>query len=72
MQGRSGVDALVGGVIATEGDFVDQAYGNLWWTILLIALITFVLLVRAFRSVILPIKAILLNSGNSASSEPKM
>ena len=60
--------SLVGGRIATEGDFVDQAYGNLWWTILLIAFITFVLLVRAFRSVILPIKAILLNILSVAAS----
>jgi putative drug exporter of the RND superfamily len=61
-------DALVGGTLASGGDFIDQAYGNLWWTILLIAFITFVLLVRAFRSVILPIKAILLNILSVAAS----
>lgn len=61
-------DALVGGSIATDGDFIDQAYGNLWWTILLISFITFVLLVRAFRSVILPVKAIVLNIISVAAS----
>jgi RND superfamily putative drug exporter len=61
-------DALVGGSIATDGDFIGQAYGNLWWTILLISFITFVLLVRAFRSVILPLKAIGLNIISVAAS----
>jgi RND superfamily putative drug exporter len=61
-------DALVGGSIATDGDFIDQAYGNLWWTVLLISFITFILLIRAFRSVILPLKAIVLNIISVAAS----
>src|SRR5690606_13142754 len=61
-------EALVGGSIASDGDFIDTAYGSLWWTISLIALITFVLLVRAFRSVILPLKAIILNIISVAAS----
>jgi RND superfamily putative drug exporter len=54
-------DITVGGAIATGGDFVDQAYGQLPLMIAAISLITFVLLVRAFRSLILPLKALFLN-----------
>jgi RND superfamily putative drug exporter len=54
-------DVKVGGTIASDGDFVDKAYGQLPLMIGAIALITFVLLVRAFRSLILPLKALVLN-----------
>jgi putative drug exporter of the RND superfamily len=54
-------DISVGGAIATGGDFVDKAYGQLPLMIAAISLITFVLLVRAFRSLILPLKALFLN-----------
>jgi RND superfamily putative drug exporter len=51
----------VGGFAATGGDFVEDTYGQLPLMIGVISLVTFVLLLRAFRSVILPLKAILLN-----------
>jgi RND superfamily putative drug exporter len=54
-------DVKVGGTIASDGDFVDKAYGQLPLMIGAISLITFVLLVRAFRSLILPLKALALN-----------
>jgi RND superfamily putative drug exporter len=42
-------------------DFVDAVYGSFPLMIALIAIVTFVLLARAFRSLLLPLKAILLN-----------
>jgi RND superfamily putative drug exporter len=54
-------DAQVGGVIAQNSDFIDAVYGNFPLMILLIGVITFLLLARAFRSLLLPLKAVLLN-----------
>jgi len=54
-------DAQVGGVMAQNQDFIHAVYGNFPLMIALIAVITLILLARAFRSVILPIKAVLLN-----------
>jgi putative drug exporter of the RND superfamily len=56
-----GSDVRVGGQPASTSDFVDAVYGSFPLMIALIALITFVLLARAFRSLLLPAKAILLN-----------
>ncbi len=53
--------ARVGGAAAGDADFVASIYGNFPLMIGLIALVTFVLLVRAFRSLLLPVKALLLN-----------
>ncbi|MFB7652539.1 MULTISPECIES: MMPL family transporter [unclassified Streptomyces] len=51
----------VGGLPAQDADFVDAVYGNAWWIGGIIVLVTFVLLVRALRSVVLPLKALVLN-----------
>jgi len=51
----------VGGMIAGNLDFVDAIYGNFPLMIGLIVLLTFLFLVRAFRSVALPLKAVLMN-----------
>jgi RND superfamily putative drug exporter len=56
-----GPDVRVGGGPASNADFVDAVYGSFPLMIALITLTTFVLLARAFRSLLLPIKAILLN-----------
>ncbi len=53
--------ARVGGPAAGDTDFVAAIYGTFPLMVGLIALVTFVLLVRAFRSLLLPLKAILLN-----------
>ena len=53
--------ARVGGVAAGDADFVSAIYDSFPLMIGLIALVTFILLVRAFRSLLLPLKAILLN-----------
>jgi RND superfamily putative drug exporter len=51
----------VGGEAAASQDFVQSVYGDVPIMLALIALVTYVLLVRAFRSLLLPLKAILLN-----------
>jgi RND superfamily putative drug exporter len=51
----------LGGLPAQNHDFIEAVYGNFPLMIALIALITFVLLARAFRSLLLPLKAVLLN-----------
>ena len=53
--------AQVGGTALQSMDFVDSVYGAFPYTLAFIALITYVLLARAFRSLILPLKAVLLN-----------
>jgi uncharacterized membrane protein YdfJ with MMPL/SSD domain len=57
----SGVDVLAGGGPPSGVDFLDQAYGAFPWLVLGVLLLTYVLLLRAFRSVVLPLKAIILN-----------
>ncbi|MET3961860.1 putative membrane protein YdfJ with MMPL/SSD domain [Marmoricola sp. OAE513] len=55
------------GVIGVTGfgmaqvDFLHGVYGNFPLVLAIITLLTFVLLVRAFRSLLLPLKAVLLN-----------
>jgi RND superfamily putative drug exporter len=51
----------LGGLGAQNRDFIDAVYGNFPLMILLIAIVTFVLLARAFRSLLLPLKAVVLN-----------
>jgi RND superfamily putative drug exporter len=51
----------VTGVGAAQIDFLHAVYGNFPLMLSLIALLTYVLLVRAFRSLLLPLKAVLLN-----------
>jgi RND superfamily putative drug exporter len=55
-----GVVGIVGNG-ATVRDYSKAVFGHFPEVIALIALITFVLLVRAFRSLLLPLKAVLLN-----------
>ena len=54
-------DVLTGGDAAQSADFLDSVYGNFPLVIALIAGLTFLLLARAFRSVVIPLKAVLLN-----------
>ena len=49
-------------------DYIDVVYGNFPWVIALIALVTFLLLARAFRSLLLPLKAVLLNIASVAAT----
>jgi RND superfamily putative drug exporter len=56
-----GADVRVGGGPALNRDFIDAVYGNFPLMIALIGVVTFILLARAFRSLLLPLKAVLLN-----------
>jgi putative drug exporter of the RND superfamily len=56
-----GTDVKVGGQPASNADFIDAVYGSFPLMIALITITTFILLARAFRSLLLPAKAILLN-----------
>jgi RND superfamily putative drug exporter len=56
-----GVEVLAGGGPPSGVDFLDLAYGAFPWLILGVLLLTYVLLLRAFRSLLLPLKAIVLN-----------
>jgi RND superfamily putative drug exporter len=51
----------IGGAQAANDDFVSAVYGSFPEMIAIIALLTFVLLARAFGSILLPLKAIVLN-----------
>ena len=54
-------DAQVGGTPAEDADYVTAVYGNAVWVVLGVALVTFLLLARALRSLWLPVKALALN-----------
>jgi RND superfamily putative drug exporter len=56
-----GAVALVGGGPAVFADFEDAIYGNFVWLVAGVIAITYVILFRAFRSVFLPLKAVLMN-----------
>jgi len=51
----------LGGVAAEDRDFVHAVYGNFPYMLAFVVLLTFLLLMRAFRSVFLPLKAVILN-----------
>ncbi len=54
-------DVQIGGLTASSADFVSAVYGSFPVMLALIALVTFGLLARALRSVVLPLKAVALN-----------
>jgi RND superfamily putative drug exporter len=49
-------------------DFLQRSYGTFPWLVLGVLVLTYLLLLRAFRSVILPLKAVLLNLLSVAAS----
>ncbi len=52
---------LVTGAPAFGVDFVNTAYGAFPWLIVAVLIVTYFILLRAFRSVFLPLKAVLMN-----------
>jgi RND superfamily putative drug exporter len=64
---RTAVQGAVDGNVGVTGpgavvdDYFSAVYDNFPYVLALIALITFVLLMRTFRSVLLPVKAVILN-----------
>ncbi|MFL6098833.1 MAG: MMPL family transporter [Actinomycetales bacterium] len=61
VEGATQGDVEVTGTGAVVGDYFSAVYDKFPYVMALIALITFILLMRTFRSLILPIKAVLLN-----------
>jgi RND superfamily putative drug exporter len=58
----------VGGIDAQNRDFISAVYGSFPLMIALIAILGYILLARAFRSLLLPAKAIALNVLSIAAS----
>ncbi len=56
-----GTDGTLGGVSATDRDFVHAIYGNFPYVLAFVLILTLVLLTRAFRSIVLAVKAAILN-----------
>ncbi|SFC70864.1 MMPL family transporter [Streptomyces aidingensis] len=54
-------EVMVGGNATQQIDYLRVTYGAFPWMLALLALVTYVMLARAFRSLLLPLKAILLN-----------
>jgi RND superfamily putative drug exporter len=51
----------LGGIPPEEREFVSAVYGTFPYVLLFVIVITYLLLMRAFRSVLLPLKAVVLN-----------
>jgi putative drug exporter of the RND superfamily len=64
----SGVRVLAGGGPPQGVDFLDQAYRYFPWLVAAVLVLTYFLLMRAFRSVLLPLKAVILNLLSVAAS----
>jgi putative drug exporter of the RND superfamily len=56
-----GTDATLGGQAAVDRDFVHAVYGNFAYVLAFVLILTLILLTRAFRSIVLAIKAAVLN-----------
>ncbi len=56
-----GVQATLGGAGAESRDFIKAVYGKFPYVLLFVLIFTYILLARAFRSIVLPLKAVILN-----------
>jgi RND superfamily putative drug exporter len=56
-----GTNGTLGGPAAVDRDFVHAVYGNFPYVLAFVLILTLILLARAFRSIVLPIKAAILN-----------
>jgi RND superfamily putative drug exporter len=56
-----GSDGTLTGVAAVDRDFVHAIYGSFPYVLAFVLVLTLILLARAFRSIVLPIKAVILN-----------
>jgi RND superfamily putative drug exporter len=61
VKAAAGARVQIGGMTAGNADFVSAVYGSFPVMIALIAAVTYLLLARAFRSLLLPLKAVVLN-----------
>ncbi|MGD0391986.1 MAG: MMPL family transporter [Acidimicrobiales bacterium] len=58
---RTGLKVLVGGETAASVDSADYLAGRLYWVIGAVILLAFLLLMAVFRSVVIPVKAAIMN-----------
>jgi putative drug exporter of the RND superfamily len=56
-----GTDGTLTGVAAVDRDFVHALFGNFPYVLAFVMVLTLVLLARAFRSIVLAVKAVILN-----------
>jgi RND superfamily putative drug exporter len=56
-----GTNATVSGIPAVDRDLVHAIYGNFPYLLAFVLALTYILLARAFRSLVLPLKAVILN-----------
>ena len=56
-----GTPGTLGGASAEDRDFVHAVYGNFPYVLAFVLILTYLLLARAFRSLVLPLKAVILN-----------
>ena len=63
-----GVRVFAGGGPPQGVDFLDQAYRYFPWLVAAVLVLTYFLLMRAFRSALLPLKAVILNLLSVAAS----
>ena len=56
-----GAQLTLAGLPTEEREFIDAVYGNFPYVLLFVVLLTYILLMRAFKSVLLPLKAVILN-----------
>jgi RND superfamily putative drug exporter len=56
-----GTGGTLGGIAPADRDFVKAVYSNFPYVLGFVVLLTFILLARAFRSLVLPLKAVVLN-----------
>jgi RND superfamily putative drug exporter len=61
-------NGTLSGVAAVDRDFLHALYGNFPYVLAFVMILTLILLTRAFRSIVLPIKAVLLNLISLAAS----
>ena len=54
-------DVLLSGAPAFGVDFIDKSYSAFPWLVLAVLVLSYLLLLRAFRSVFLPLKAVIMN-----------
>jgi RND superfamily putative drug exporter len=63
-----GTPATLGGIAAADRDFVHAIYGNFPYVLAFVVLLTLILLARAFRSIVLALKAAVLNLASLAAA----
>ena len=64
----AGTRVYIGGAAAQGADFLKSVYGRFPWVVLVAAGVAYIVLLRAFRSLLLPLMAILLDAASVAAS----